>query len=283
MDHYYDSVAENDFVRVRLRSTLSSMLAFAKRTPDQLISLDEAREILKPTGESFQGTKTIEIAKIVGSEGRYSDFTRRFLPLRDSTAYRWKRVHVARQRDISLPAIMVYELGGYYFIRDGNHRVSVAVQAGVTFIDAQVTSLGTEVSLGEVNSVEDLKRAVLEYENSRFAESIGQLERARDITFSATGRFDDVLWHIACHRIAVKKASGELLDHTAATQSWYRTVYLPITQFIRDSRVLDSVPGRTEADLYVWLVRHWDEIIQPVGEVHRTNRRLRRRFLSQVR
>jgi hypothetical protein len=38
-------------------------------------------------------------------------------------------------QDITLPSILLYEIGGVYFVRDGNHRVSVAKIKGVEFID----------------------------------------------------------------------------------------------------------------------------------------------------
>ena len=36
--------------------------------------------------------------------------------------------------------------------------------------------------------------------------------------------------------------------------SWYDTVYLPLAQVIRDQQLLKHFSGRTEADLYLWMV-----------------------------
>jgi len=281
-ESYYHINAEHDFARARRRATLASLFSFATGSRDELISLDEARHVLRPTSEAFRGVQVIEVARIIGSEGRYSDFNQRFLPRREAVSHRWRRVHMAHQKEIGLPAILVYELGGYYFIRDGNHRVSVAVQLGRTFMEAQVTSLETEIELGEVTSIDDLRRAVLDYEHEQFAKSLNELDLAGDIRFTATGRFDDLAIHIACHRKAVENTSGTHLDYEEATRSWYRTVYLPITQLIRDSHVLDFATDRTEADFYVWLVRHWEAIAHPAGTTYKPNRRLRRGFRRQV-
>jgi hypothetical protein len=42
-----------------------------------------------------------------------------------------------------MPAINVFEVGGGYFVEDGNHRVALARERGADYIDAEVTRLGT--------------------------------------------------------------------------------------------------------------------------------------------
>jgi len=51
-----------------------------------------------------------------------------------------------------------------------------------------------------------------------------------------------------------------------AAASWYDTVYLPITEVIRRHRVLEQLPGWTEADVYVETTRRWLELSE-AGEV----------------
>ena len=281
-DNQYIIDAELEYSKARRRSILASLFSFASGKSDELISLEEAKDLLKPTAESYQGIRTIEISKIVGSEGRYTDFNRRFLPRRSGTRVRWKSIHVAHQKEIGLPAIQVYELGGYYFIRDGNHRVSVAIQRGGSYMEAQVTSLSIKIPLEGIETIADLKRAVLDYEHARFLESLGKLELppGEDIRFTATGRYDDLAVHIACHRKILEKRSGKTVGHETATLSWHRAVYRPIVQYIRDSKVLRYAPERTESDLYVWLVRNWDTVAVSRGPLVLPNRRLRRRFRS---
>jgi hypothetical protein len=40
-----------------------------------------------------------------------------------------------------LPPVELFKVGEVYFVRDGNHRVSVARARGQDFIDAQVTEI----------------------------------------------------------------------------------------------------------------------------------------------
>ncbi|ABG05598.1 hypothetical protein Rxyl_2681 [Rubrobacter xylanophilus DSM 9941] len=44
-------------------------------------------------------------------------------------------------RGEDLPPVELYELAGSYFVRDGNHRVSVARFHGLPLIEADVTEL----------------------------------------------------------------------------------------------------------------------------------------------
>ena len=67
-------------------------------------------------------------------------------------------------KDIILPPIKVYELGGLYFVRDGNHRVSVAKSKGVEFIDAEIVSLQSEIRLPPVRSLTGMIKEIISYE-----------------------------------------------------------------------------------------------------------------------
>ena len=49
-------------------------------------------------------------------------------------------------------------------------------------------------------------------------------------------------------------------------RSWYHNVFVPIFDTIREQKIIGRFPGRTEADLYMWLVKHWDELKRKYGE-----------------
>ena len=113
-------------------------------------------------------------------------------------------------------------------------------------------------------------------------ESLGDLKLPgqQEIRFTATGRYDDLAVHIACHRKIQERRHGEAMSYKKATSSWHRSVYLPIVQMIRDSGVLKYMPQRTEADFYVWLLRHWDSLFDNRDNIFLPNKRLKRKFLS---
>jgi hypothetical protein len=87
------------------------------------------------------------VARIIGSEGRWNDFSRSFLPLKSFLHARWTKVRDLFLADQIDEAIRICEYGGCYLVRDGNHRVSVAKTHGVEFMDAEVTRYRVSVKL----------------------------------------------------------------------------------------------------------------------------------------
>ena len=99
-----------------------------------------------PTGEPIKhGIQEIPLDKIVGSVARYKDFTRSFLPKRDTDQERWAGVRAAVTDMVGIPPIEVYQVGDAYFVQDGNHRVSIARRLDSKTITAYVTEVRTRV------------------------------------------------------------------------------------------------------------------------------------------
>jgi hypothetical protein len=94
--------------------------------------------------------------EIVGSEGRYADFDDEFLPLKDSSEEKWRSLYAALRRGEELPPVSLLKVGDAYFVRDGNHRVSVARWRGVEVLDAEVVEVSAAVPVGAAISARDL-------------------------------------------------------------------------------------------------------------------------------
>ena len=135
------SQAFEDFTKAKRRAHFNSFFNTLTWKNTDLLSLYEVTKIIKPKKETYLGMQTIPVNKIIGSEGRYRDFSSAFYPKKEMLRNRWTSIDRARMDDIVLPTISVYSLGGNYFVRDGNHRVSVAKSMGVEFIDAEVVEL----------------------------------------------------------------------------------------------------------------------------------------------
>jgi hypothetical protein len=140
--------ADSDFSRARRRALLHRVLARFRRKPaaNQLLSFDDVRRELRANNQTYLGTRAVEVEKIVGSVGRWSDFDPSFLPARASVGERWKRIDRAFHRGEDLPPVELYKIGQAYFVVDGNHRVSVARYHGAQWIDARVTEVRGPVS-----------------------------------------------------------------------------------------------------------------------------------------
>jgi len=138
-----DEQVDADFHRALLKASLRRWGGRLRRrsAQDRLLSFDEAKDALTRWSQAYRGIRAVEIEKIAGSVGRYRDFDGSFLPLKQSMASRWCRVDRAYHRGVELPAVSLYKIGDAYFVRDGNHRVSVARYHGAAAIDAEVTEI----------------------------------------------------------------------------------------------------------------------------------------------
>src|SRR6476620_6419145 len=135
--------AQEDFARARRKVFLESVGAFLTRRPNELLSFQTVREQLPIRSQAYRGVRAIPVDQIIGSVDRYEDFNRHFLPTQTHTQARWENVDRAALAEISLPPIQVYQIGGAYFVADGNHRVSVAKERGLRFVDAVIVELAT--------------------------------------------------------------------------------------------------------------------------------------------
>ena len=149
------------------------------------------------------------IERIVGSEGRYLDFNRIFLPKHEHLRGRWTRVDLAHYQQVQLPPVTLYEIGGVYFVRDGNHRVSVARTQGAEFIDAEVISLKSRLRLeaGHESGGAEVGGHPAGEEGVFPADAAWTgCARACEMEFTDTGRYDEVLRHIHAHKYFINQS-----------------------------------------------------------------------------
>ena len=265
-----DSVRQQaamDFSRARGKAVLSQIQNFLNTDRDKLLSFHDVKDILKPKNQVYRGSQVVPIKMIIGSEGRYHDFNKFFLPKREHLRHRWSRIDEAHIKDIILPPIQLYEIGGVYFVRDGNHRVSVAKTQGVEFIDAEVISLSTEINIKPSMTTDELREALVAYEKTIFYEKtdFGELTNYQDLNFSAPGRYDVIYNHILVHKYYLNEDMEEEIPFNEALVSWFNNVYNPVITIIKEQWLLANFPGRTEADLYVWIIKHWDFLKKKYG------------------
>jgi hypothetical protein len=267
MNNIIELQAMDDFNNAKNRAFFSRIQHFMHKDRDKLLSFHDVKEILKPKNQVYRGMQAVPIALIVGSEGRYRDFNKAFLPRRNHLRARWMRVDVARLENINLPAIQLYEIGGVYFVRDGNHRVSVARSQGVEQIDAEVISLSSEISITPQMTADELKAAVVEYEKKIFYEktNFGELTGFYDFDFTMPGRYDAIYNHILVHKYYMNEGKQEEIPFSEALVSWYNNVYQPIARIIKEQWLVLNFPGQSTGDLYVWIVKHWDFLKKKYG------------------
>jgi len=265
MSEDFIAVARANFSRARFKAFLNGVRSALQRRPNRLLSYDEVKEKLHLAGPIYRGVQTVRVDQIAGSLNRYHQFDRAFLPTQDDTAERWQSVNRAFYQEISLPPVVLYKVGQVYFVVDGHHRVSVAREMGQEFIEAEVREAATRVNITPDLKPEDLE--ILEDKVS-FLErtTLDYLLPTANIKLTIPGGFDRMLEHIAVHRYFMGLDMKRDISEQEAVTHWYETVYMPIVKVIRKSKILKDFPGKTEGDLYLWVLDHQHYLAERKGQ-----------------
>lgn len=247
--------SEQAWTKARRGVVVQRVLCAIQGCSVELIPFEEARKLLHLNQKICRGLQEIELDKIRGSVGRYQDFTSAFLPRRKNLRDRWQRVWSA---DVSkgLPPIELYKVGEAYFVSDGNHRVSIAKTEGRETIEAYVCEY---ISPIELSSEADLDEVLSKAE---YAEFLGrtQLRPEQEIVFTVPGGYMEIECQIRSVQQSLENQRDERIPFEEAAAQWYREIYSPTIQEIRESGAMERFPRRTEADLFIWMWRKEPEL-----------------------
>ncbi len=263
-------VAVEKYKRNLSRAQIGDLLSLVTGESANLISYDEVAKRFHARQQVQAGIQQVPLDLIVGSVGRYRDFTRSFLPRAGANAERWARLDAAMNSLEGFPPVELFKVGEVYFVRDGNHRVSVAHANDLSHIEAYVTEVKTDIPL----TVSDFERDkwLIKAEAVEFREKtrLHLLRPDHEVSFTEPGRYELLLQHIEVHKylrdleLAENGKSGHI-SWEEAVLSWYDKVYLPVVAAIEAYAVLEHFPGRTEADLYLWVVHHRERLAAHYG------------------
>ena len=256
----YDTLAQDDFEKAYLRSTWRKMIARVTGRSNELLPFDEVRSALPYRGQRDIGLRTVPLDLIVGSVGRYRDFDRAFLPTQRQTTDRWVNISKARYKDVPLPPVELYKIGEVYFVKDGNHRVSVARDRDQVDIDAYVTEIDIPFRL---TADMDIDTVLHEKEYGRLVQQtrLDELRPEVDLHLSNPAEYERLLGHIDAHQYYLGTERQADVVYEDAVLSWYDSVYRPLVETIEAEGLVRQFPKLTAADLYLrvseyqWLVR----------------------------
>lgn len=265
MSHEMESRARADFSRARFKSFINQVFAVLRGQRNTLLSYDDVKEKLRIGGPIYRGVKTVLVGQIAGSLNRYHEFDRAFLPKEDQLAGRWTKVDRAFYEDIHLPPVVLYKVGEVYFVVDGHHRVSVAREQGQEFIEAEVRECATRVNITPDIRPEDLEVLGAKVD---FLERTGldNIFPEANIKLTIPDGFTRMLEHIAVHRYFMGLDFKRDISEQEAVSHWFDTVYMPIVTIIRESRLLEEFPDKTEGDLYLWTLDHQHYLYKEEGQ-----------------
>ncbi|HUE68716.1 MAG TPA: DUF4032 domain-containing protein [Candidatus Acidoferrum sp.] len=247
-----------DFNAARAKAFRRAIRSILTRRATRLHSIAASLQAAGFEGKSYGGVEDIPLDKIAGSvapESKTVDFDANFLPLNPRLRDRWVNVYAAMVAT-DVPPIDVYRVDDKYYVIDGHRRVSVARALERPTIRARVINVRTRAPLPSEADTHTLLRAA---EYSAFLQET-QLHRTRPqarLECSRLGRYDEIMQHILGHRYFMSLEQGRDVPLQEAAASWYDHVYHPIAEAIRRHKVLEQLPGWTEADLYVEITRRW--------------------------
>ena len=253
--------SDRDFSRARRRAFLRRIGAYLRRDPgsNKLLSFEEVKGALGAISQVYIGRREVPVSKIVGSVGRHRDFDRAFLPSKPDLGTRWRRIDEIMHRAEELPPVSLYKIGDAYFVEDGNHRVSVARQQGAEMIDAEVVELRSRVPVDSALTARDL---LYKLEHRRLLERlpIDRVLPEIHVEFSDVADYRRLATFVEAHGFRVTQLWKRYVSPEEVLRDWYEYGYRPIAEMIREERILDAFPGRTELDLYLWIIYHREHL-----------------------
>lgn len=228
---------------------------------DSLIDFKTIEKNLTIKNQSYIGVHPIPVKDIVGSLGRYDNFNAQFLPKDWHDRGKAAGVRSMNELETDFPPIKVYQVHDKYFVVDGHHRVMVSVERKREYIDAEVTRVEYDVDLAsgrEFSAMTVITRKLLiSIEAEAFARETGlyddMLRHPLAVTeLSSYAKLFEYITELANYR----RSQGIEEPLAMAAFAWYRKSFLPAAEVIVAEHVLDRFPGRTVADLYVWMRIH---------------------------
>ncbi|NLJ49348.1 MAG: hypothetical protein GX428_07170 [Candidatus Atribacteria bacterium] len=255
MAEIFRSVESNrEFDSLYRKGFIKKILGTLKNYKNRLLPLNQIKDIIGTGEEHHLGVKTVEVDKIIGSENRFEDFDRAFLPLNKFNRRKWTSIRSYYEQHESLPIISLYKIGDYYFIRDGHNRVSVAKNSGQLYIDAEVI----EITIPKIQfNSSSPEKYFLALEEHVFREKTG----LQNIQITLPGGYREIIKLIQCFQCSecpnnqmAREQCSNKIPWEIAVQQWYQNCYSPATEKIEKSGIMKQFKNRTLADLYLWFL-----------------------------
>lgn len=265
-----------DFDRARVAALMDDLLNILQRRPIDLLPFDEVRERLHLKQIVDRGIQEVPLDRIVGTVGRERDFNRAFLPREESLRQRWKEMKDLAEGPVGFPPVELYKVHDVYFVVDGHHRVSVARSLGAPTIEAHVKEFLSPVPLTSESSIAEV---ILKSALADFLETTGLVqENPGEYEVTIPNGYEHLLDHISVHRYYRGIETNQAVSWADALISWRDTVYRPMIEAIRKSSILEQFPGKTETDLYLYVMDHLHHLRKRYGHAGEQRDRVVKHF-----
>ena len=236
-------------MRARRRQVLAKLVHKLSREPDDvnlILPYDEVIAALGYEGERSLGLKTIKLSSIVGTVDSRRDFDRRFRPTSARVRERWESVALAQRRGQPMPPIEVYRVGDMHFVRDGHHRVSIALATRQTTIDAYVTEVRTTLPAKDIHTRRDLLCKT--YERMFLARVPLPPQMRAKITVTDPWSYAELGENVEAWGFRYCQHEQRFCDRPEIARRWFTEEYSPVVKMLREADLLGS---GTDAEAYL--------------------------------
>lgn len=255
---YYQADAENDFLRARRRQVLGQVVVQLQGKPSNAVDMllfDDVVTALGRTGEHDIGLQIVGLDTIIGTVDRARDFDRWFHPRARIDRRRWIRLDRAQRLGEFIPPISLYRVGGLHFVRDGHHRVSVALALQLRTIDAFVTEITTQLDAVGIRRRDDL---MTKHQLRGFLERVPLPgSELASITLTRPRSYPELAEAVEAWGFRLMHREGHYLDRATVAARWYAEEYQPVVRMLGDACLLDD---STQADAYLRLSAQRNEL-----------------------
>jgi hypothetical protein len=242
---------EDDFLRARRRQVLARLAHRLRREPDDvnlILPFDEVVAALGMKGERSLGLQTIRLDSVVGE---------------------------------SIPPIDVYRVGELYFVKDGHHRVSIALATGQTTIDAYVTEVLTSVPAQGITRRGDL---LLKSYERMFRSRVPLPPQAyAKISVTDPWSYAELGETVEAWGFRLMQHENKFLDRAVVARRWFTEEFTPVVRMLHGAGLVGEC---TDAEAYMGIARErsrlmrtheWnDAVIEELKRNLRPRRRLGR-------
>ncbi|MDY0108347.1 MAG: hypothetical protein RBT60_00230 [Candidatus Krumholzibacteria bacterium] len=230
-------------------SLIKDLLAVLRSHPSARDPLPNLQSHVQLVHLNDRGRQSVPLAAIVGSLNDMKDFDRAFL----TSAPGQTAPTVAapsKGQPPDWPPVKLYLVGGAHFLIDGHRRVATARQAATDSIEAHVWEFHAEVAAAPLSTLAGILAGAAA---ANFERATGLPVAGEDaIAPTSPAGHDSLLESIVRHRLDLQSSYRRDYPWFDAVRSWQATLYRPVVQVAREHSVLADLPGRTEADFYLW-------------------------------
>jgi len=237
-----------------------------------LIEFSSIEKNLENINQVNRGIRTIPIDKIVGSLGRYQDFTEGFKLNSEKISGRYEAIKNAVSHGKILPPIKVYQILDRYFVIDGHHRVTVAKnEMSAKDVDAEVIEILFDLKLSSDKkysySTEKARDFLIRLEENIFEKKTYLKNAILKYPVKLTELTSFGKYYEEIEGFKKTYNNGELSKKAIvyASYLWYEKRFLPSVEIILQEKILDHFPKRTYSDLYLWIQLHKYYLSQKAG------------------